>query len=294
MHKNASLPSLVLLLKRARPLNLSAIQSAAERAFGEAFTQSHDAAVDACREKYTVVQGNAGLFIVAVPDLILVVSAKDAPFFQDLGGAADRTREFLAKRAIQEHTAWISVGQLDAPATSPEIAYRAIGKLIAAVGDTDCLALVCMTTDQITSYSDDMLPRLRSKEPLSAFSVQHVHPKIFFGEGDVEMQAAQAEARRLWPDFVAAFGQRRPLQGFAVKMPFRDRTETDFMWVEVSNLDGDTITGRLVNEPTSVTTIRLNDQVVVSLADLNDWIYSDGETMVGGFTSKVLSARKLQ
>jgi uncharacterized protein YegJ (DUF2314 family) len=292
MHGNLSLPSLALLLKRARQLNLTEIEAAAKRAFTEPCAKSHDDNFESLDNKCVVVQGDTGLILVTLPGLILVVRSADAPFFGDVGGVADRTREFRAKRAIQEHTAWIGVSQLDVPPSTPATAYRAVGKLIAALCNVDCLALVCMTTGQITSYSDDLLPKLRSVEPLSAFSVQHADPKVFVGDGDREMQAAQAEARQRWPDFVAAFGQRLPMQGFAVKVPFGDGPETEFMWVEVAGLDGETITGRLVNVPASMKTVRLNDTVVVNLADLNDWIYSDGETMIGGFTSKVLSARQ--
>jgi uncharacterized protein YegJ (DUF2314 family) len=106
------------------------------------------------------------------------------------------------------------------------------------------------------------------------------------------MAAAVAEARRRWPEFVAAFNQRRPMQGFAVKVPFHEREENEYMWVEVSKLDGNNIHGTLVNEPKVISSLKLNDQVTVKLDDLNDWLYSDGKEMVGGFTAKVLERKR--
>ena len=64
------------------------------------------------------------------------------------------------------------------------------------------------------------------------------------------------------------------------------------MWVEVGRFDGKTIHGKLANEPQFVSNVRLNDEVTVNLDDLNDWIYSNGKQMIGGFTSKVLEKRQ--
>jgi uncharacterized protein YegJ (DUF2314 family) len=59
--------------------------------------------------------------------------------------------------------------------------------------------------------------------------------------------------------------------------------------VEVGSIDGGTIRGNLSNEPDIVKKMKLHDAVTVTRENVTDWIYSDGERMVGGFQVKVLA-----
>jgi uncharacterized protein YegJ (DUF2314 family) len=110
---------------------------------------------------------------------------------------------------------------------------------------------------------------------------------------DAEMAAAEAEAKRRWPEFVTAFGRKHPLQGFAVKIPLATAHQSwEHTWVEVLSLDGQTISGKLANEPHDLPGKNFGDPVTVDVGSVEDWIYQDGREMVGGFTSKVLQARQ--
>jgi uncharacterized protein YegJ (DUF2314 family) len=105
------------------------------------------------------------------------------------------------------------------------------------------------------------------------------------------MKAAVEEARCRWTEFVEAFENRQPDQLFSVKAPFSQGDECEFMWLNVSAIENDTIYGELGNDPVNLEGMKEGDRLHVKLSDLNDWIYlKDGE-LHGGFTAKVLEER---
>lgn len=105
---------------------------------------------------------------------------------------------------------------------------------------------------------------------------------------DPRMKTAEAESRRRWPEFVTAFNERKPNRAYAVKARFVDGKVTEWMWMQVESINGNTVTGRVDNDPVDVKNVKLGDRVSKPLADIDDWIVGDGKTMTGGFTSKVL------
>jgi uncharacterized protein YegJ (DUF2314 family) len=106
---------------------------------------------------------------------------------------------------------------------------------------------------------------------------------------DPRFKAAEAEARRRWPEFVTALSRREPNVAYAVKAKFTDGDTTEWMWMQVESVSGDTITGVLDNVPVDVHNVKQGDRVTKKLADIDDWIVGrNGSAAQGGFTSKVL------
>lgn len=275
--------SLVFLLRAPRHVTRADVVEAVKRAFG----------VNIDADVTVVPSKRANLFTVRTPEVRLGIVSTAAPYFSDIAQVAERIRDFRCKRAVQNHRAWLAVDHIgDFQAGESRFAYCSIGKMLAELSGDDCLALYCTETGQMNSYAPDLLPLLRGPEPLTALAQPRDDEVVSVHTLDVEMDEAMAEARRRWPEFVAAFAIRRPFQGFAVKVPFREEDQTEHMWVEVSQLDGETIHGKLANEPKLIANLKLSDSVTVDLADVNDWIYSDGKQMIGGFTSAVLERRR--
>jgi uncharacterized protein YegJ (DUF2314 family) len=106
---------------------------------------------------------------------------------------------------------------------------------------------------------------------------------------DPRLLAAVREARRRWPEFVAAFEQREGGQIFSVKVPVREGKQTEYMWLSVSALEHEMIYGRLDNEPVAMKRLHAGDRLRVPVRDLNDWLYTRGDTLAGGFTIDVLA-----
>jgi uncharacterized protein YegJ (DUF2314 family) len=114
-------------------------------------------------------------------------------------------------------------------------------------------------------------------------------PVVGVSANDPRLRAAVREARRRWPEFVAAFEQRQAGQMFSVKVPVREGKHTEYMWLSVSALEHEMIYGRLDNEPVHMKQLHAGDRLRVPVGDLNDWLYTRGDTLAGGFTIEVLS-----
>ncbi|MEZ6068058.1 MAG: DUF2314 domain-containing protein [Planctomycetaceae bacterium] len=99
------------------------------------------------------------------------------------------------------------------------------------------------------------------------------------------MRLAVEEAQRRWPEFVERFERRAAGEHFAVKVPITRGENTEFIWLEVTAIEGDSIYGELANEPHDLGGLSLGDRVTSGLTDLNDWMFVpvNGET-IGGFT----------
>ena len=129
---------------------------------------------------------------------------------------------------------------------------------------------------------------LRSQRPPSRADVVQVE------QDDPEMREAIAEARSKWGQFTAAFAEHKPGRICMVKAPFKVKgSHAEHMWVKVSAINGQTISGTLENDPMEGGKYKLGDNVSVKVSDVEDWAYNDGETLIGNFSERVLDgARK--
>jgi uncharacterized protein YegJ (DUF2314 family) len=93
----------------------------------------------------------------------------------------------------------------------------------------------------------------------------------------------------MWSVFVNAFEQRRPDQTFAIKAPFTDGHETEYMWLIVTEIGEEAVIGSLDNEPVYLRNVSAGDTVTIPVDQVNDWLYTDGDEMVGGFTTEALT-----
>lgn len=133
-------------------------------------------------------------------------------------------------------------------------------------------------------YDVDVISALRSEQPLDEIQEWGEPPVVLIEDDDPRLKAAVADARRRWPEFVKAFEQRQPSQTFAVKALFRDGEQGEWMWVDVWRIKDEMIEGKLGNKPASVHNVRESDQVTVKASEIGDWLYQDGERLVGGFS----------
>jgi len=116
---------------------------------------------------------------------------------------------------------------------------------------------------------------------------------------DPRYKAAEAEARRRWPEFVAAFEKRGEGDSFTVKSAFSDGKHTEWMWLRVEAIETDAegnvrIKGKLTSDPVYVRAMSRGAGVTVTPSDVGDWTYTlsggagGSKPPVGGFTEPVL------
>jgi uncharacterized protein YegJ (DUF2314 family) len=273
--------SLVLLLRRPRGLDTAILARAAAEAFGLSVGTGENGDTP-------YVAGQTPHFLVQLPGRLLAVHNVARPYFDNRVAVAADLPELRLREAVARHVAWLSVECLhtEAPAGDP---YPAVARLTAALINDDCLA-VCVPARRRVYFCDPSVPaKLRGPDPLAALDTGGLAPVVGVAPDDPRMLAAVREARRRWPEFVAAFEQREAGQLFSVKVPVREGKQTEYMWLSVSALEHEMIYGRLDNEPVAMKRLHAGDRLRVAVRDLNDWLFTRGETLTGGFTIEVLS-----
>jgi len=298
--------SLVLLCREPRYLDATILARLASQAWGvevtassteddDPPTQDGDPPEDGDNDRQAFVVGQPPLFMAMHPQAMCAIHHFDQPYFDDLDEAAEGIVELRTRQAVRDHRAWISVDVLHwfGEVEAPDQAYRLIAQLLAEIADDNVLAVIDPDARQVFCYDPEMERKLRSDNPLAELREGYYVPIIGVSGDDPELQAAVAEARDHWPEFVAAF-ESRDLSAddhYSVKAPFGNDDNVEFMWVEVTAIENDTIFGTLGNDPANIPSLACGDRVQVPVAKLSDWIILvDGE-MTGGFSLKVINKR---
>ncbi len=277
--------SLVLLLREPRYLEATILTEIVEAAWGGKY--SGDEHED---EKDGFVVGEPPMFAVQSPEAFFMVNNIDQPYIEDLDAVLEDVKELRLRKALLDHRAWLSVDliSMQDEAAPREKAYGQIAKLIAELSGPDCLAIYQPATGTINVWDAELEEKLRGPNALEEFAVPSNLPVVGIDNDDPRMQAAQAEARSRWPEFVEAFNKQDG-ENFAVKVPITAEGNTEFIWVEVTGLEPEFIHGTLGNDPVDLGDLKLGDPVEVPVNELNDWGFlRDGEPF-GLFTVKVLS-----
>jgi len=206
------------------------------------------------------------------------------PYFDDPNDVASQMGDLRLRKAVMEHTAWLSVDAM-VPPQNGEDPYRAIGKLLAELVGDDCVAILAPELQQMNPWEPHLEDVLRSNDPLEAVRTVSQVPVVAIRDDDPLMKAAVAEARARFSEFVGAFEQRDDEQMFAVKAPFVEGKAKEFMWLQVGGIENGIIYGTLDNDPVDLKKLHAGSRVRVRTSELNDWIYrTSGEELVGGFT----------
>lgn len=234
-------------------------------------------------------------YMVRIPDGLFAVLVSDRPYIEDPKEFAKRSiRDKRLRTAVERHLAWISVDLMD-EATEPGAArgaYQVIGKILASMAGPDCLAVYCPELQRCNEFDPVLLEALSGDNPLALFDEPTFEPVIEISDHHPKMAEAVHEAVQRWPEFVAAFRSCAPAdrERHIVKAEFRESRKAEFMWVAVSEIGEDEVTGMLLNDPHELMEVHRGAVVTFTLDRLNDWIYPgrDG-AHVGGFTLDVLA-----
>lgn len=107
---------------------------------------------------------------------------------------------------------------------------------------------------------------------------------------DEVLDRAVAKARATYQQLLKALEVSNPDHtGYAIKKPFGTPSgEEEHIWINDISWDGVRFLGVINNEPVDTKEVSLGDHVEVPPDELSDWMYVDGNTLVGGFTVRAL------
>jgi uncharacterized protein YegJ (DUF2314 family) len=286
--RKGKMTALVLFLKEPRAIDAQAVRRAATKAFGVRVGSTPD-------EENFVIQLSPETMPVRINGLPLgFICAQKSymdpkPPQESLNGLDIRIAKMIA-----DHRAWISLDLIQEipPAMKPE-AYRHIARLLAEFIDDNCLGIYCPEEDEMMFNHPNLKNELRGENPLEALQLKDV-PIVQADYDDPKLKATIDEAQQRWPEFVAAFAKKRPVDRFGVKLRFADGDQEEFMWIVVDSIDGDSIKGVLDNSPNAVKNVKSGDTVNTTRRDVLDWAYTTDEDdeICGGFSLKVLTGEK--
>jgi uncharacterized protein YegJ (DUF2314 family) len=108
------------------------------------------------------------------------------------------------------------------------------------------------------------------------------------------MLGAIGEARRTIDSFIQTFLNPKPNQkSFLLKVVFEHPKGNEHIWLADLDLASAPPTGVVANEP-RIPGLKFMSGVAFSVSDVTDWMYLEGDFLVGGFTTRVLQAREKQ
>lgn len=199
----------------------------------------------------------------------------------------------------REHVSWIAIDNHTGPEedvpTDDAAVFPFLGRIAAAFAEHDApLALLTPTYQELAAWKPELAEVLRGPEPLRVFgeNLTRVCPPIVQASTDNEaLNAAMEEARRRFPEFIAAFEKRDPAaenDGFYVKCRFEEDDDVEHMWIEVQQIGEDTLRGKLLNEPGRLERWKLDDIVEMKQETIGDWMIRRGENTEGNFTEAIL------
>jgi len=234
-------------------------------------------------------------FMVKVPAGLFAVLVSNRPYIENPRGfAKDAIRDKRLRNAVEKHVAWISVDLME-DTVDPERArkaYRVIGRILAALGGPDCLAVYCPELQRCNEFDPGLLEILGGEDPVSLFNEPTFEPVIEISDNNPKMAAAVKEAVTRWPEFVEAYEKSgfEEKERFIAKAEFREGRKSEYMWVTVLEITPDSVSGILMNDPHELLNFHRGAAVSFGISRLNDWIYParDGGH-IGGFTLDVLA-----
>jgi uncharacterized protein YegJ (DUF2314 family) len=214
-------------------------------------------------------------------------------YVRNMEEAAAEIGDLRLRAAFEGHTCWMGVDFAGAAANVPKArVYQLLASLAAEFIDEDTRVLFLPEYRRAVTADKGLRRQLRQVDPLQAFFAARKPPLLQVKRDEPAMEKAVAEARRRWPEFVAAFVSRKTTHRFAIKRGFTTAADVhhEFMWIQVVDIHEDRITGILDNDPLYVQDLKAGDRVVSRLEDVVDWIYTAEENLIGNFTGPVILA----
>ncbi len=281
--------ALVCFLKQPRRMDAAVVIRAIEKAYGRRFNLPGTGYV--AKPVPPPPHSAAQVVAAKTPSHLIAVSYCGRRYFDTPPAPTSAGRTALY-RAVADHKGFITVDRMgDAP--PPEQIYPVLAKVLAELIGPDCSVIFCTETRATKLVDADTAAILKSDIPLDALRRGGSSPVINRVPNDSELAAAQAEARLRWPEFVSAFTGRNGNDLFFAKIPLATGAGGfEHIWLKLERLEDDWVTGTLGNVPRNIPGHRYGDRLRIPIRKVEDWAYEHNGQVIGGFTTKVFTARQ--
>lgn len=204
-------------------------------------------------------------------------------------GTASLVRESRARKAVLEHTSYLTIECLVAP--DEETWNRVLcnlGKILAECLDEEATLLWRTDTNATLLLTPTIREKMSAGDLSTAFQYYHGDEVISLHSEDPRLLATIEEAKSRWPEFVEAFHRINDPEKTFVKASLCEGDNVECVWFRVESIGESEVRAQLLSKPLDLKTAKKGDILTVPISNIQDWIYFDGNTEVGQFSSKVL------
>lgn len=284
--------SIVMLRSAPRRLSEADVRGAYRRALGKEPQLQAIPMPDGLTNGYLLISDD-------LPPLAVIDSTRGYMSAEDARACASRMEHPVARAALVDHTAWVSV---DAMGIKPSqikgedraMVYTLLGKVAAELYDDQCLLLYLPADDRVAEPGPDVEKHLRDGTMAELFGDDSLHAPLFRVEKDDEqINSAMAEARRRLPELIAAFEQRGEACHAMFKAAFpTGNDDNEYIWLTLQRVGDNELTGTIENPPIDPAIPPKGSSVSIPIDRVADWAYLDGQDKpIGLFVDRVLLKR---
>ena len=109
---------------------------------------------------------------------------------------------------------------------------------------------------------------------------------------DPGWKAAVDSARSNVDEFIGTLAHRTPQQSeFKLLWLAEDQRVGELLWVSQLRYEGSTFVGAVEEKPKVVKGVQVGQPVVINKDDIIDWMFMDGDELVGGYTLRYKRSR---
>ena len=148
---------------------------------------------------------------------------------------------------------------------------------------------ILVTLISFCSCSD--IPNSKQKAVETRANKNDSTDEVFvYSQDHEEMNAAQIEARKSYPDFLKALQDKcNGCDHFSVKMRFSyGQSNGEHIWIEDLELFNGKVFGKVANIPENIQDLKYGDTVEIVEKNLSDWKYVQNGKLIGGYTLRVM------
>jgi uncharacterized protein YegJ (DUF2314 family) len=297
MRATGALVSVVVL--RSRPIEFTEadVRGAFRRVFGEEPTVMPIQPDENCKVLMLV----PGKDSRAVP---LAVLCATRPYTEP--GEAERVAQNAehpeVRRALLEHTSWVSVDAAGLPPTIDDAQQRMVHTLLARFAtefiDEHSLLLYQPRTQRVALPTPENIDLLRQHRDDEVFADGDVNqPMVNVKPDDAQIQRAMDEAQRRVDECLEAFRARGEQAEVMLKLRFDLRTpggaSAEYIWSRLVRVSGRQVTCEILNNPIDASVPKKGEQITVGADRVVDWMYIDekGEAQ-GAIVERLLKSRR--
>ncbi len=286
--KQPRIVAIVGLLKEPMPIDVTVLAHLAGKAWNADLGDGNSEGADG------FVTGTGIINVITYDGSMSLINSMPNPYVPDVESAAEKIVDLRQREAMLEHQAWFSCDSLGVDRKTPdeEVAkiYRRLARLFAELLDENCLLIYLPDLHMAVPINEDTHKALLADDPIAALQETQSAPIVQIKDDDPLLIEAVAKAKETWPQFVSAF-ESRAGEHLSIKAPLRHEEHVEFIWIEVTAMEGDHVFGKLANEPNHLGNLKLGSKVRVPVSDVNDWCYVDAQgKFQGGFSLAAIKA----